>query len=250
MNRLQENMVTSYNGDGDIVIWMKKLKLVAELQKIEDLSTMIPLYLEGSAFAVYDQMETEKQKSAAEVEAALMEAFEQNAYAAFDNLKVRSWTYPETVDSFLSDLRWLCKLSGVENDRLVRNFFICGLPTDVSNSLRASAQINSSSLAAVAAKARILMGDRVFGGGMAAVGAAVAGTVSRTGATVANKGRKPGKMQCWECGGEHPAKFCKDKKPVVCWKCGKDGHISRDCMEGGKPAGNGNGELHAPAATW
>ena len=53
MEKLQD-MIRCFNGTGevDIVTWLAKVKLVAKLKKIEDLSALIPLYLDGAAFAV------------------------------------------------------------------------------------------------------------------------------------------------------------------------------------------------------
>ena len=40
-------------GEGDVVAWINKLKLVAKLQKIEDVGTLIPMYLERNVLAVW-----------------------------------------------------------------------------------------------------------------------------------------------------------------------------------------------------
>ena len=45
--RITSDMVKGFSGEGDLVAWLKKAKLVAKLAKIGDLASFVPLYLEG-----------------------------------------------------------------------------------------------------------------------------------------------------------------------------------------------------------
>ena len=49
-------MIKPFTGEGDVVSWIKKVQLVAKLQKVSDLASFIPLYLEGDALALYLEM--------------------------------------------------------------------------------------------------------------------------------------------------------------------------------------------------
>ena len=49
-------MMKSYNGQEDVVAWLKKAQLVAKLMDIKDLASFIPLFLEGDAKALYLEM--------------------------------------------------------------------------------------------------------------------------------------------------------------------------------------------------
>ena len=52
--RLNSDILKAIHGrEGDVVAWINKLKLVAKLQKIEDVGTLILMYLEGNVLAVY-----------------------------------------------------------------------------------------------------------------------------------------------------------------------------------------------------
>jgi hypothetical protein len=217
MDRLHD-IIRPFDGDGamDISVWLRKVKMVATLKNITELHKFLPLYLDGSAFAVFDQLSETDKESADIIEKTLLSAFAQDQFGAYDSFRQRSWVPGEVVDVFLADLRRLARLAGVENDSLVRCAFICGLPSDVSAQLRATARISSATLVEVAQQARILMGDRPHGA-MAAVSNAQPRFDRR-------------KMACYECGGSHLAKFCKQKKqPVTCWNCNEEGHISRSC---------------------
>ena len=36
----------------DVMVWLRQVSLVAKLQKIEDLATVLPLFLDGAAMSV------------------------------------------------------------------------------------------------------------------------------------------------------------------------------------------------------
>ena len=55
------DMIRSFSGEGDVVAWFKKIQLVARLQKITDLASFLPLYLEGEAHALYLEMDSADQ---------------------------------------------------------------------------------------------------------------------------------------------------------------------------------------------
>ena len=54
--KLSSNILRPFTGEGDVVAWLNKLKLVAKLQRIEDIATLILMYLVGNALAVYLEM--------------------------------------------------------------------------------------------------------------------------------------------------------------------------------------------------
>ncbi len=97
-------MIKEFNGQGDVSTWIKKVKLVATTKKITDLASVLPLYLDGPAFAVFDQMKEEKKKDAQEIERVLLDAFGMNAFQAYDNFRQRTLMCGEPVDVYLSEL--------------------------------------------------------------------------------------------------------------------------------------------------
>ena len=129
-------------------------------KKIADLASIFPLYLDGPAFAVFDQMEEEKKKDTQEIERVLLDAFGMNAFQAYDNFRQRTLMSGEPVDVYLSELRRLARLAKVENDDLLRCAFVVGLPEDVWVQLRASVQIFKSSLSTIVVRARVLVAEK------------------------------------------------------------------------------------------
>ena len=239
MDRSSADVIKPFDGSGDVATWLKKLKLVARIKKIKDVAALIPLHLEGAAFAVYDQLSDEQKDCADDVEKSLLSAFGQNKFAAYDAFRQRSWRPGEAVDVFLADLRRLAGLEEIEEEELIRCAFVCGLPSDISSTLRAGSRIRVASLQTIVEQARVLMDERVQGA-VAAVRSSI-----RTEEDVAPRRR----MQCYECGGEHPARYCKRKQRVTCWNCDKAGHLARNCPLSRTDPGNAVGRSSAPAVS-
>ena len=150
-----------FDGTGEISVWLKKVKLVARIKGIKDLSLFIPLYLEGDAFAVYDQMSDSDKKDEDRIEKVLLDAFGINLFSAYDLFRQRNYVPSESVDVYLSDLRRLAGLADVLSENLIRCAFICGLPSDVSCQLRAQVRIEGSSLSEILEQTRILLDERL-----------------------------------------------------------------------------------------
>jgi len=223
------DIVRPFSGVGDVVNWISKLEMVARLRGISDLANFLPLFLEGPAFDVYSEMEESAKKDIEKIKKTLIDAFGTNAFQAFELLAKRSWS-GEPVDVYLSDLRRLAKLAGVESEALLRRAFIVGLPSVVSRELRALAKIDQMSLATIVERARALMAEQVSG---ATAAAAVQRQSQRS---QPNQQRR----QCYRCGGPHLVRSC--KSPLTCWTCGAQGHRASEC------SGNERGEASAPGA--
>ena len=53
-----ESLIKQFE-DGNIAEWLKKLELVARLQKVDDVCSFLPLFLAGGAFKVYEGLSSE-----------------------------------------------------------------------------------------------------------------------------------------------------------------------------------------------
>ncbi len=229
------DIVQCFNGEGDVVQWIEKLELVAELRGITDVQKILPLFLEGPAFAVYREMNSAQKGDLSAIKNALTDAFSLNPFQAYEQFIRRKWC-DEPVDVFLSDLRRLAKCAGIENEELLRRAFVVGLPPGVSRELRALVKIDSLNLSEILTRARALLAEQVEGN-----------------YSYVATARKDGKMRretkrCFRCDGPHLMKDCKVSRlrRIVCWTCGEEGHVARQCSQ--ENQGNGSGRAGAPVA--
>ena len=190
------------------------------MKGIQDLSSLLPLFLDGEAFAVYEHM-PEAEKNASKIEATLLNAFAMNPFAAYDTLRQRNWLPGESIDGYCSDLRRLAKLAKVEGDQFLKCAFISGLPTDISNQLRASSEISNSSLASILQQARVLMANRCQSSAFVSVSKASSSQAKST----VNGRRLP---KCYKCGGAHVIRACPD---IECFFCHEKGHMAKECKK-------------------
>ena len=199
------------------------------MQKIEDVSQIIPLFLEGSAYAVYSQLDKATQENAGDLETALLNAFSMNAFQAYEELRKRVWSDNEPVDVFLADLKRLARLANISDVNVIQCAFIVGLPPIVSGQMRASAQISKATLPTLVEQARVLMTE--YG----ATGSTVAaGVGTRRQFRERRDGNGP---RCFKCGEEgHIARNCTKigksdpaKPTIKCFVCGEEGHVARSC---------------------
>ena len=222
--------VRAFNGTNcDVGEWLEKMKLVAKLKKIQDVSTLLPLYLEGPAFAVYNQLSSTDKAKSTSIETALEAAFGKDQFDAYDLFKKRTWMPGESVEVYLADLRQLARTAKVETTELVFLAFVTGLPKEVANQLRASELRKTHDLEKATELARILVAS--YG---------VAGLVAKQD-PVSQK-----KWKCYLCQKEHPTVTCSLSKPGVCWKCGQKGHMINDCTNKKSRSGNEKEVLPAP----
>ena len=78
-------------GEGNVVAWLNKLKLVMKLQKIKDLATLIPMNLEGNVLAVYLEMGERDQPDAESIEKRLKTVFSKDSFEADNKLRRVAW---------------------------------------------------------------------------------------------------------------------------------------------------------------
>ena len=60
--RISNDIIKPFFGEGDVVAWLKKVRLMAKLQQVDDVACLLPWYLEGDALALYMEMEEDDQK--------------------------------------------------------------------------------------------------------------------------------------------------------------------------------------------
>ena len=240
------DLIQPFSGEGDVVQWLDKLALVSKRLK-DTPADVLPLFLEGPAYAVYSEMPEEDKESADAIATALKEAFGLNGFLAYEQLSCRRWRTGEPVDVYLAELRRLAKLADVESENLLRRAFIVGLPPDVSRELRAMVKVATTDLPTIVVRARALMAETTVLESAAASATMKPGrrrgVVGGAGGGAKNRGERG---RCFRCGGQHLLRHCTatmDGQTLLCWTCGSQGHMARDCHQG-----NASGRAGAPVA--
>ena len=226
-------MLRPFTGEGDLIKWLEKLKMVAKLQKIEDVVTLLPLYLEGEALTIYQQMRDEDKEDLALVEQRLKLAFAEGPFEALGKLSSLRWT-GESVDVFAAEIRRLAGLAGYVGRSLemtVKLYLVNGFPEEISANMQRITGIHSMEVDDLLVHARVLVKNVKS----PMVAAAVSGNMCMR--PHLNE-RQPARRQegrpaikCFRCQGPHLIKDCKEPRPgITCYRCGQVGHISRYCV--------------------
>ena len=251
--KITMDMIKPFTGEGDVVSWLKKVTLVAKLQKIADLASFIPLYLEGDALALYLELNEDDQADAKKTEEKLKAAFSDDAFSAFAKLVQMKWT-GEPVDVYANEIRrlaGLAKFVGAGLENVVKLTFVNGFPDSINVALQRVPNVLKLEMSDLIGQARILsskqQGDVVavatrrnvvkdgrggrfdnetfqFKGNSPVAGLTPRGPPTSAGASAAAQF----KGQCFRCGGPHRIRECKEAR-VKCFKCHNFGHMANTC---------------------
>lgn len=235
------DVVKKFDGTGDVSKWLEKIELVAKLQKIDDVASMIPLFLDGSAFDVYQQLcDTDKQ-SVESVKTALVKSFGFTASQAWAMFKVRRLQVSEAPDAYLADLRRLASVIGYDGEAanaLVACQFVDGLPEPCRSQVKA---LHSGSLdiPVLLECAKGILLEQDFSGGYAAMprNRLYKNDVEN------NRGSQAFGKRCYGCNRlGHYQRDC----TVECFLCKSRGHVRSRCPQMQRYSENDSGE--APTA--
>ena len=203
------DLLTKYSSraqSGDFSAWLKRLELVAKLKGLEDdLVSVLPLFLEGDAFAVYDQLEESVKVDYEKVKAALTDDFSEDFYAAYESFVGRKLGEEEAPATFMADLKRLSGLMGnkKEPDGLIKCAFLRGLPAQVRLQLKATPGIRKMSAGEVLNMAKGVLGS--------------------------SGGAQGGAIVCAAGGGGGAKAAAAIKAASGCYRCGVVGHIAKEC---------------------
>ena len=208
---------------GDISDWIERLELVTKLENLEGkLATILPMLLDGPAFAVYKQLSDEDKADVKKSKEALLAAFGVDCYQAYQQFTSRRMRESESVDVFMADLRKLSLLIGMkekEVEPMLRCAFITGLPFGVSIQVKSIAGLEKMTLSELVSRARVIHSASDGNDGVCAAGA------------------RKRKFACYRCGKTgHMSWQCREQlkepdKDAICFKCGQTGHMSWQCRE-------------------
>ena len=188
-----------------------------------DFEKVLPLFLTGEAFAVYDGLAMKDKNDYEALKASLTKAFSLNKFSAYEAFVSRRLAQGEAVDVYLSELRRLGRLVSKDlPEEWLKCAFVNGLPDDVKLQLKAATAVDSMAVAAVVERARIILSVMDSATGMVAK-------------SIGARARDPKKLPketrgCYVCGETtHFARKCPRRRKLTCFACGEDGHRAADC---------------------
>jgi len=211
--RLRANMrlikiAETYDGSGNCSRWLRDLEDQAKMVGCHDVVKVLPLLLKGEARDILETMGTWKRNEIKEVKKELLNVFGKSHLDSFRRFKRRRLGEYEKVDTFLAELQELGEEIEVSSE-VVALAFVDGMPRQVAESLEVKMEAGAS-LRELLEEARIRLGHR------------------------AEHGRGYG-------GGLERARVRSDRQDVkgaesaiVCYKCGKEGHLKYNCVSGDK----------------
>ena len=127
-------------------------------EDVDDVASLLPLYLEGDALVLYMEMEETSQRDIDQIESRLKEVFTDNAFAAYRKLTMVRWA-GERVDVFANKIRQLIGLAGFEGaemEKLTKLAFVTGFPNTISIELQQSPNIKAMTMRDLLARVRVL----------------------------------------------------------------------------------------------
>ena len=85
--KILSDLVRPFDGQGDVMEWLSKIQLIADLREVTQLEKVIPLFLSGPAHCLYLDLSPEDKKSEQAIKNALIDAFGTNRFKAYDMFK-------------------------------------------------------------------------------------------------------------------------------------------------------------------
>ena len=201
---ISSDIIRPFSGEGDVVAWLKKVRLVVKLQQVDNVACLLPLYLEGDALALYMEMEEDDQKQIEQIEAWLKEAFTDDAFTAYRKVTMIRWA-GKCMDVYANKIRQLVGLARFKEDgleRLTKLTFVTGFPDTISIRLQQVSNIKAMTMGDLISRARVLT------------------TAEEQNQDVVADTHSP-----------HNSARSSPSTNVTCYRCNIKGHLAKDCRK-------------------
>lgn len=222
------DIIPSFDGTCDFVAWATQFENAATLLKMSDLHSVIPLFLQGDAQAVYQGLDSTTKGDFNKVKSALTTVFSISPLQAYEQFAARQLRQGECLDVYVADLKRLASIvkNGSADDDWIKIAMVNGLPEDIKTQLVAACSLSKTDLASLVEQARSLVKLK-----STVVAVARGPTVSLP----QQKKKNQGTVTCFKCGGVgHVSKNCPSRVPsqmkeIKCFGCNEPGHVVAAC---------------------
>lgn len=244
------DVIRAYDGAQDFSEWVSKFDLACELRNMSDgKRKLLPMFLEGSAFAVYKQLPQATRDDYSLLVKALTGSFSEDCFGAYSTLQSRKLGDAEAVDVYLADIKRLvslCEGGDVGSVGMVRCAFVAGLPQGTRAQVLALPQVATQSAEVLLPSVKSILSAQRREAEVCAAGSASFPKRAHGSSGVQSR--------CFKCGrGGHYAAYCTASavgEGPGCFRCGSRLHFIRNCPEAPPRGGNGRVEAaSAPAAS-
>ena len=193
--------------DSDLSVqeWIEKAGLICQFSGVKCIECVVPMYLSGGAYAVYQQLSEDKRRDFVCTKSALYTAIALDSVSAWKDFMACKLRLEETVDVYLAELRRLSVLFGGMSEKGLMCAFIAGTPKSVEELLWTSSEVDNMDILEVLARARSIL--------------------------------KTGPMTMEQAAAAQPSQ-CQTKEtdaPKICCKCDGPNHLARDYLFRHKP---------------
>ena len=224
-------LIPLFDGSGDVEAWLCRAELIVQAKK-EDPAEVIPVCLDGAAFAVYEQMVTADRNDFTRIREELTRAFGLTAYDAFVAFSNRRLQAGESVEVYATAITRLGRQCAISDDTALACKFLSGLPSEICEKVRLSLERVPKLGDAIKAAQVLLPNAHRASNGF--VGRAIQST------SPTDIGDHPIR-QCFKCGNiGHLAAKCRTR---TCFSCGHIGHLARACPNRTRPSENYQGKI-------
>ncbi|XP_065177095.1 uncharacterized protein LOC135806835 [Sycon ciliatum] len=246
-----DGYLRAFKGKGeDFQLFWRKFLVLCRLQKLStetDRMASLPLFLDGDAFHLFEQLSDTDKASESAVKKALESAYTMTPADAFRQFKARTLRDDEPVDTYVTDLKRLLALSGHtcadDKDMVLLEQLLDGLSLDYGRQVRMASMESDLTVTKCVAKVRALRSTDDSCRKRASVSGAVAAAApelrqssvlcfncNEVGHVQRNcphrRYQKGGRQQR---GNEKPRPPPKEQRPLMCFFCDQEGHMKRDC---------------------